>query len=106
MSAQRRQEAQAAPEEALLRELLADANRQLLERDAAVFEILAVREKELARANERLRLVKLDLEHTERELTSVNRALADIQASRTWRLAEHYRRLRDRFKAVLPSRPA
>ena len=110
MSAQRRQD---LPDTRHLSELLADANQQLLERDAAVLEILAVRDQEVAQANERFRLAELELERAVKRLTwfegevaSLNRALSEIQASRVWRLAERYRQVRDRFKAVLPSRPA
>ena len=77
-----------------LEELLADANKQLLDRDLGTFEILAARDRELRRA-------QLELERHVREIESLNRALADVQASRVWRLAERYRRLRNRATIML-----
>lgn len=84
-----------------LEELLADANKQLLDRDLAVFEIVAARDEELARASERLGWVELELARHAREVESLNRALAEVQASRLWRLAERYRSLRDRVRTTL-----
>ena len=84
-----------------LEKLLADANRQLLDRDLAVFEIVAARDEELARANERLGCAELELARHAREVEALNRALADVQASRAWRLAARYRSLRDRVRTAL-----
>jgi uncharacterized coiled-coil protein SlyX len=96
-----RRELQRNGRERRLEELLADANRQLLDRDAALLELTRVGEREFALTKERLVWVERELARHVRLVEELNRALADVQASRVWRLAERYRRLRDRLKAVL-----
>ena len=85
-----------------LEELLADANRQLLDRDAALLELTRAGEREFALTKERLADAERELARHARQVKELNRALAAVQASRVWRLAERYRSLRDRLKALLP----
>ena len=84
--------------EAELEEMLTVANRQLLERDLGVFEITEARDRELARAYERIDWLDRELERHCRDVESLNRTLAEMRATRVWRLAERYRRFRDRLK--------
>lgn len=81
--------------------LLADANRQLLERDRDLLEILAGRDRELERARRQLELLSLELGRRDRDIVALNASLAELQATRAWRLACRYRALRDFVKKLL-----
>jgi chromosome segregation ATPase len=94
-------EARRGRREERLEELLDDANRQLLDRDDALAEIIQARESEIALTRERLAWAERELERHVRQVESLNRAISEVQASRAWRLAEQYRRLRNRVRGIL-----
>ena len=76
---------------------LLDANRQLLERDRETLDILAARDEELALAHAKIERRDLELERHVRDVESLNRAIAEMQATRAWRFAERLRRLHARL---------
>jgi chromosome segregation ATPase len=89
--------------EAELEAMLTAANRQLLARDLHVFEFLEARERELAQAHERMAWLDTELDRLSRDVESLNQALAEMRATRVWRLAERYRLFRDRIKTLSSS---
>jgi uncharacterized protein HemX len=78
-----------------LERALTEANRQLLERDSETIEILAVRDRELAEAQALIDRLNRELARHARDIESLNGAIAEMQGTRAWQLAERYRRLRD-----------
>jgi hypothetical protein len=74
-----------------LEAMLTDANRQLLERDEEVLDIIAARDQAIAGT----------IRHLEREVESRERTIREMQATRAWRLAARYWEIRDRVKAAL-----
>jgi uncharacterized coiled-coil protein SlyX len=84
--------------------MLLDANRQLLERDEEVLNIIAVREQESMHWRERLELLEYELQRHREVIESLNRTIAEVQATRAWRLAVQYRRVRDRVKSTVFAR--
>jgi predicted transcriptional regulator len=88
--------------EAQLEEMLIDANRQLLERDQEVLNILATRDEELARAAETIDRLQSELKRHARDVEDLNRAIAEMQATRVWRLAIQYRALRTAASHLVP----
>jgi uncharacterized coiled-coil protein SlyX len=84
--------------------MLADANRQLLERDEEVLNIIAVREQESTHWRERVELLEYEVQRHREVIESLNRTIAEVHATRVWRLAVQYRRVRDRVKSTLSAR--
>jgi uncharacterized protein YhaN len=80
---------------------LTDANQQLLERDQETLEILRSRDAEFMRWRE---LLERELERHSKMIESLNRTIAEMQATRAWRVAVRYRQLRDQVKSMLPAR--
>jgi uncharacterized protein YhaN len=80
---------------------LTEANQQLLERDQETLTILRSRDEEFMRWRE---LLERELERHSTMIESLNRTIAEMQATRAWRIAVRYRQLRDRVKSTLSAR--
>lgn len=71
--------------------MLTDANKQLLERDEEVLNIIAARDRASAGT----------IRHLEKEVERRERTIREMQATRAWRLAARYWQARDRVKSAL-----
>jgi hypothetical protein len=81
--------------------MLTEANQQLLQRDQQTLQILRSRDEEFMRWRV---LLERELERHSRMIETLNRTIAEMQATRAWRMAVRYRRLRDQVKSTLPAR--
>jgi hypothetical protein len=82
-----------------LERALTDANRQLLERDD---ELIAVaRDRELVHARATLQEFEQRLKRYAAEIDELNRAIADMQATRAWRLEVRRRQARNGLRRLL-----
>ena len=82
-----------------LEAMLTAANRQLLERDDELIRI--ARDRELLQGRETLQEFEQRLKRYARELDELNAALAEIQATRAWRLEVRRRQLRNGLRRLL-----
>lgn len=85
---------------------MVEANRQLLERDQGVLEILAARDKELARAAEMIRRLQTERDDRAHEVEELNAAIAEMQSTRAWQTAERFRTFRAGLRRLVSPRKA
>jgi septal ring factor EnvC (AmiA/AmiB activator) len=87
---------------AQLEAALADANRQLLERDDELLTL--ARDRELQKVREALHEAEALVRQYQAELTELNRSIAEIHRTRAWRLAVQIRSLRAAVTKLVPGR--
>ena len=83
-----------------LEQALAEANRQLLERDDGLIRI--ARDKELLAARATLQAFEEQLQRYQGDIEHLNQSIAEMQATRAWRFAVWLRERRAGMRGLLP----